>query len=766
MQPREWALSYAAKRLRVLPLHTVDSAGDCTCGRVDCSSPGKHPRIANGVKGATCEPEQIGTWWSSWPEANIGMALGSEAYNGGGLLALDIDMPDGPESLSILADEGKRLPRTLVQQTGGGGLHYLFRVPDAQPVRNIVGLRDGIDIRADNAYIVVAPSRHHSGNRYTWSKEKEPIATVPPWLLQEVRNGQEQRTSTPLPDQIPPGKRNDTLFRLGSKFRYGGLEETEILVALLAVHKARCKTPLDEAELAEIAASIVNRYPAGDSRGLWEQEEPDSWEDPLPLDTLPPVEPLDPDLLPSAIQPWIEDISARMQCPLEYPAAAAMVELGSVIGRQLGIRPKRVDDWLVVPNLWGCSIGPSGVLKSPPTEETLKPLQRLEVKAKEIFEEEMKDAAAREAYSEARKKELKKQIEKAVHGGRFADAELLSAQSIEQENEKPVRRRFIANDATVEKMGELLAANPHGILLHRDELTGWLRSLELENQQTARKFYLESWTGSGRYTVDRIGRGTIDIEAACVSIFGTIQPGPLQKYLRAALDCGVGDDGLLQRFQIVVWPDHSKTWVNVDRRPDIESRQRAFEVFEGLAELDLLKIQATTEGEMIPYLRFNPDAQTEFDDWRAGLEHKIRSGIFHPAFTAHLAQYRSLVPSLALIIHIASGGTGGVSLLAVGKAVAWAEFLEMHARRLYSPALNPALVAARELLRHLENADLPNPFTARTVYRNRWASLDREGTPPALDYLEENRWLKTKTVQTGGRPKIEFYIHPQLPRKQ
>ena len=199
----------------------------------------------------------------------------------------------------------------------------------------------------------------------------------------------------------------------------------------------------------------------------------------------------------------------------------------------------------------------------------------------------------------------------------------------------------------------------------------------------------------------------------------------------------------------------------MDRKPDSEARQRAFEGFEGLAELDIQKIQESTDAE-IPYLRFNSAAQDGFDEWQAGLEKKIRSGNLHPAFEAHLAKYRSLVPSLALIIHIASGGSGKVSLLPLRKAVAWVEFLETHALRLYSSALNPSLVAARELLRHLENGDLPNPFTARTVYLKGWTSLDRKGTQLALEYLEESKWIKSGIIETGGRPKIEHYIHPKL----
>ena len=77
------------------------------------------------------------------------------------------------------------------------------------------------------------------------------------------------------------------------------------------------------------------------------------------------------------------DIAERMQCPPDFTAAAVIVALGSVIGRRCGIRPKRHDDWAVVPNLWGAVIGRPGVLKSPAIEEALRPLHRLESEAGE-----------------------------------------------------------------------------------------------------------------------------------------------------------------------------------------------------------------------------------------------------------------------------------------------------------------------------------------------------------------------------------------------
>ena len=98
----------------------------------------------------------------------------------------------------------------------------------------------------------------------------------------------------------------------------------------------------------------------------------------------------------------------------------------------------------------------------------------------------------------------------------------------------------------------------------------------------------------------------------------------------------------------MVYPDVSKTWINIDRCPDIKARDDAYAVFERLAEIAELQGECATME--IPYLRFTEEAQQLLDDWRGKLEMHIRSGIDPPAIEAHLSKYRSLVPSLALVL--------------------------------------------------------------------------------------------------------------------
>jgi hypothetical protein len=74
---------------------------------------------------------------------------------------------------------------------------------------------------------------------------------------------------------------------------------------------------------------------------------------------------------------------------------------------------------------------------------------------------------------------------------------------------------------------------------------------------------------------------------------------------------------------------------------------------------------------------------------------------------SHLAKYRSLIPTLALLTHLADSGQGQVGPRALKQAMAWGEYLESHARRVYAAAISPARSAARALADRLLTRDLP-----------------------------------------------------------
>ena len=208
------------------------------------------------------------------------------------------------------------------------------------------------------------------------------------------------------------------------------------------------------------------------------------WPDPKPLSgELPPVAPFELALLPKALRAWVADIAERMQTPLDFPAASAVVALAGCVNRRAMIQPKAHDStWVVVPNLWGAIIGPPGVMKSPVVSTVVAPLERIEKGWRETYEVELE---AYQSEAESHKLEL------AAWGELVKRAFKKSGERPQKpmpHAEKPTQRRLMLNDATFESLHTLLAANPLGLFLVRDELTGWLAALDRQGREGERAF--------------------------------------------------------------------------------------------------------------------------------------------------------------------------------------------------------------------------------------------------------------------------------------
>ena len=334
--------------------------------------------------------------------------------------------------------------------------------------------------------------------------------------------------------------------------------------------------------------------------------------------------------------------------------------------------------------------------------------------------------------------------------------------------QKPIEQRYKTNDPTVEKLGELLAENPNGLSLVRDELSGHLRSLEKWGREGDREFYLEGWNGNGSFDIDRIQRGRIHVPALCVSIIGGIQPGKLKKYVAETLQGGIGDDGLLQRFQLIVYPEISKDWELVDRAPDKAASKRAEAIYRKIANLNPGELGAKSDGD-VPSLRFSPGAQGVFDAFQIYLEELLRSGEINcPSVQAHLSKYRSTFPSLALVFHVVEWVDGRTREPAISSETAlqvwqFMEWLEAHARKVYAGAVRPDLLAAHTLAEKISQRKVVDGQTVREIHRKRWSFLtDPEVINSGLKILEECGWLRVEEVQTKGRSSRVVRLHPDF----
>lgn len=252
----EEALEYAARGWRVFPVQWIND-GKCSCGKPKCGSAGKHPLVKGGLKAATVDEKQIRSWWAQWPNANIGIQTGVFSN----LVVLDIDSQEG---LVALEANGYEIPETLSVKTGRGW-HYYFRHP-AKDLKNFAGKLAKVDLRAEGGYVVAPPSKHVSGKDYEWLNDEAELELAPAWLVEiaQRRSPNNQGVGLGLgksKGDVAEGGRNEMLFKTACRYRSEGFDLDDLLIMLTRVNQKRCKPPVEEEELEQIAGSAMKYDP-------------------------------------------------------------------------------------------------------------------------------------------------------------------------------------------------------------------------------------------------------------------------------------------------------------------------------------------------------------------------------------------------------------------------------------------------------------------------------------------------------------------------
>ncbi|MBF0421024.1 MAG: DUF3987 domain-containing protein [Magnetococcales bacterium] len=779
------ALYFASKNIQVFPL--VENS--------------KTPAVPQWKLWATTDPVKIEDFWKARPNANIAIT---------GIVGIDLDVKNGVQGIENFESIDRlfetELPHTLQVRTPTGGKHILFAADDQ--IGNSAGkIAEGIDIRGSNYGYLVTAGSTISGKAYTfepgfgpqefsgtlppcpnWIKEKSGHATrketvgnvvaegVTLDALDAIKRAEDYLCTAPLAIQGQHG--DETTFKVAAKLKDFGLSEGSCYLLMSQRWNEHCQPPWSPEELRD-KVSNAYRYgmnPVGslsieslfpDDLGLDdvandEHVAIDDWQAPVALqEELRPVPIFSDDLLPETIRPWVKDIARRVQCPVEYVAVTAVIALAAVIGKKARIKPKQNDDWTVVPNLWGVLIGRPSAKKSPAMAEAIRPLRALETEANKMYQEKLSAYEASKQIHGLQVEQAKGEAKNLMKQGNNDAAEAKLRFTLSNIPVEPTRKRYSVADATVEKLGELLNENPNGLLLVRDELSGFLAALGREDRLADKAFYLESFNGDGTYIFDRIGRGTILIENMTLSMVGTIQPGKLSRIIQSALNQDSGDDGFIQRFQLAVYPDQNKTWEYRDETPNHDARIAVENIFKSIADLQ----PDPFEGDV---LAFDDKAQELFKMWLTDLETELASGRLHPAMESHLGKYRSLMPSLALIFHfVDSHGFTPVGAMSAQRAIDWYKFLRAHAERIYADAANNGKRQAKGLLEKIREGKLGEMFTVRDILRHEWSGLtDKDSLAKAIDILLFHGYLR-KAIQPSakGRPTISFEVHPSLVRR-
>ena len=472
-------------------------------------------------------------------------------------------------------------------------------------------------------------------------------------------------------------------------------------------------------------------------------------------------------LLPPILGEFVLDEADRMPCSPDYIAAALIVCLGSVVGARCALKPKRRDDWIVTPNLFGGIVGDPSSKKSPALGTVTRFIDRLEAKEAAKLEQAKRIFAAENAAYEAHQSAIRGHMKSASSKGDAAKMQTAvgDLQTLEPP-EEPYQRRFKSNDSTVQKLGDLLVNNPQGMMVFRDELIGLLASWEAEGAEGDKAFYLEGWNGTGSFSIDRIGRGSLHIKNLCLSVFGGIQPELLERYL-ATISNSLDNDGRIQRFQVMVFPA-SVPWEWRDRYPVKGAREAVRDLFDRLAVFDPLQDGAAPANDFVklPHLSFDEEAQQIFVEWCSELHTARIPKEQNPLMQQHFGKFEKLFCSISLILHLADGSIGPVKACSALRAAAWCEYLAGHARRVYGLVEASKVTTARMVSRRLAENKLDDGFTLRDLVRKQWTGVTTSmQAEVALGVLEEHSYVRAlDDISPMGRPTIRYSINPEVRR--
>ena len=641
----ESALRYAQKGLPVFP----------------CNPANKQPFTSHGFKDATPNPEHIRAWWTVRPEAMIGLPTGEAS----GLWVVDCDGAEGLSEFLRRCEEHDYTPETLYQDTPSGGRHYLFAWPEEGGLGNRARMWPSVDVRGEGGYIVAAPSCREDGRRYAWGNGLAP-APAPAWLLQAARTKERSEgvklnigLSPASPGSpygrkaleeeaakvrsAPRGERNDALNRAAfSLFQLvaGGVLEEQEVQATLERAAEDCGLARDDG-----LPSVLKTISSGRDKGMASPrsvpekgaQEPETGREDSPVHFLPPPPPVPLEAFPPKARALLTEAAEAYAVPAQVPASTLLALLSCLVGRTRCVEVKR--GWKEHGNIWVVLVASSGLGKTPVMNAFFQPVEAVEIRKFREWKTEI------EAYNQE-----------------WMDYSRAKKEERGPAPKKPIRTQYYLDESTVEALADALEQNRRGVMWRADELSGLLASFDKyssgkEGGTRARllsAYDCQSWK-SNRRTEER----NLHIPAACVSIFGGIQPGMMRK----SFDDSDENSGFLPRFMFIrAERERAALWSDETLSPASHALLR------GIAEhLTGFGLDVDERGEEKPYpVALSSGAKSLFVHWYNKLAIEDWTQFTEGTANAVRQKLKGQAIRLCLLLHCldaAISGENGLNLI-------------------------------------------------------------------------------------------------------
>lgn len=785
ISPVERALNYARQGFEVFPLR------------------GKLPAISkddggNGVHDATTDEAAIRDMWSRYPTANIGLAAGERS----GFWVLDIDTAKGGrDSLEALIAEQGPLPKTVMQETGSGGYHLLFKWPEGKDIRNRANnIAKGLDTRSTGGYIVVSPSLHpDTGKPYRWAAGRAlgeaEILPAPEWLIDLASPPVEPPTVYSAPMTAPSGdyaraalvKECEAIKSAGNGDQEAALNKASFSIGQLVGSGALSR---GEAEPALIGAGLS--MPSYDPRRKWTHRDievkvkrglddgareprhvperpvvpvgaaaptsqPVEWPAPdMSIIELrrrkPPVLPVD--VFGPVWADWIKATAEQANAPVDYIAGGLLPCAASMYG---GARRIELLDtsWQEPAFLNVGIVGDPSTRKTPSLRPLMKLARSVEKNWNSDFDSRVKEYKEAKEIGEASLAVWRSEVQAATKEAKTAppmpDVDIPAP---------PQPKQVIIDSTTLEALEQTLAANPKGALVFADELPGFFGNMKRYSGGDDRPFYVKAWNGDP-HTSNKVkfAGKRLEIECAGLSILGGIQPDRFDELTRER------NDGFLARF-IWLFPECPPR-----RLPKLSADNSfALTAFERLASLDYVNVG---EGELLPIVLPLSKADGAFDifaDWWKQNEADIKAA---PGLVSdHFGKLDGICGRIALNLELFTwAASGGAEPTVISKQSVW------NACRLVDTYLKPmAFRVYGDVSRGEEDHDAAalgkailksglSEFNSRELFRNDCPpGLTNAGRmKKAVGRLIDAGWLEEKpSPPARGRKRVDYLVNPRV----
>ena len=431
------------------------------------------------------------------------------------------------------------------------------------------------------------------------------------------------------------GASSTRIIRLAERF--GDLREHDDIVDALEVHEdAEVRAAIDDLARAAAEVEIVadTDEPEAGAARAYEK-----------------FEPFPTQLLPDPFRSFVSAGAAAIGCDESMIALPLLSSAAGAVGNSRQLHLKH--SWSEPPIVWTIIVAESGAQKSPAFDLVLSPIRRFEQTLVQEFKEEHERYLVEAQKHAVKYKAWEAEAKKAAKNG---DEDLPDPP---ESPEQPIRRRVMSSDPTIEALTKMLHGNPRGLLVARDELSGWFGGFDLYTGAAGSDVakYLEMF-GGRPLLIDRKTSGSDYIERATVSITGGIQPGVLRRALASSEH---RENGLLPRFLIAKPPRYTKQWSEDD--VDLDLKRRVQDAFDHLFALE----GADPQSPSAPVaLKLDDEAKSlwieTYNTHNQGLD--ARSGHYAAAWS----KLEAYAARLALVIHLMKAaarepGVSGVGLI-------------------------------------------------------------------------------------------------------